>query len=171
MLPVTIYRRLCERLDAKEFAQRYPHHVLVQLAVGSHMLTGTSPRETLYRARGLGTRRKSRRAQGSAYYVYRLRNKPGRRSPRVSVGFLTSNDVVIHEATISRIHANIEQRNTGFVIVEAGSSNGVRVNDTVVPSGQAAPIKSGDRIAFGNVSTLFMSPPDLHNFVRRVITG
>jgi FHA domain-containing protein len=169
MIPIPIYRKLCDRYDAREFAKRYPEPVLVQLALGSQMLTATSPRETVYRAKGLGTRRRSARATGSAYYAYRIRRKRLKPGARVSVGFLRTNDVIIQEATISRVHAYIERGASGYVVIEAGSSNGVKVNDTKVNLGQSVPVRSGDRIAFGNVSTLFMMPEDLHSFVRRVV--
>jgi hypothetical protein len=170
MLPLSIYQQLCERYGPDEFAAKYPSAVLLHLSLGSQMLSSSSPRETLFRGQGMGKRRRSRRAGGSPYVAYRLRRKSKRLSTtsRVSIGFLRTNDVVIQEASVSRVHAYIENGLGGYSIIDAGSSNGVKLNDTALTLGRATPIRSGDRVSLGNVSTLFLLPKDLHKFVRKV---
>jgi hypothetical protein len=170
MLPLSTYQRLCERYDAEEFARRYPHAVLLHLSLGSQMLASSSPRETLFRGKGMGTRRHTRRASGSPYVAYRLKKKSRDRghSTRISIGFLRTNDVVIQEASVSRVHAYIENGPAGFSIIDAGSSNGVKVNDTAVTLGRASLLRPGDRVSLGNVSTLFLPSADLYKFVRKV---
>jgi hypothetical protein len=171
MIPISYYRRMCQQWDVREFAQRHPEPVLVQIAIGSQMVAASSPRETLYRGQGLGTRRRSKRASGSAYLAYRVKKKRRAADSRMSIGFLRSNDVVIHEASVSRVHAYIQRGAEGYLIIDAGSTHGVKVNDVKLELGRAAPLRSGDRVLIGNVSALFLLPEDLHSFVRRVVGG
>ncbi len=169
MIPINSFRDVCQKLDSTEFAAKYPEPVLVQLALGSHMVVASSPRETMYRARGLGKAPKSARLKGSAYLVYRVKRKPKAKGNRISLGFLRTNDVVVQEATVSRVHAYFEKGANGHAVVDAGSSHGMTVNDKKVALGKLTPLRSGDRLTIGSVSTLFFLPEDFHKFVRRVI--
>ena len=58
----------------------------------------------------------------------------------VRIGRAPSNDFVIKEATISGKHAIIERRDAGHVIMDAGSTNGTRVNGRGLEPNRPCPL-------------------------------
>ncbi|MCB0919762.1 MAG: FHA domain-containing protein [Actinobacteria bacterium] len=69
---------------------------------------------------------------------------------RITIGRSTECDVVLVDATVSRLHASIELVGNSWRIVDKGSRNGVYVNG--VRASRATPIRSGDRISLGDAS-------------------
>jgi pSer/pThr/pTyr-binding forkhead associated (FHA) protein len=63
-----------------------------------------------------------------------------------TIGRLDSNDICIPHGTVSRHHARIEWSETGFVIVDLESENGIFVNGERVTEHQ---LNEGDRIEIG----------------------
>jgi len=58
--------------------------------------------------------------------------------------------------TVSRQHARILRVDDGFEIVEeVGALNGTFVNDERLTSGQAHPLREGDRVCLGSVAIVF----------------
>ena len=60
----------------------------------------------------------------------------------------------ILDATISRRHAQIEQRAEGFVLKDLGSSNGTYVENTNLASSHL--LRDGERIKFGEMAFIFL---------------
>ena len=77
----------------------------------------------------------------------------GRTSTRL--GRSPRNEVVLTERSVSAQHAVIERGQDGFVVRDAGSSNGTFVNDQRV---QARRLWEGDRLRLANVALLFRMP-------------
>lgn len=75
------------------------------------------------------------------------------RRPALTVGRALDNDIVLESAEVSRHHARIEYRGTGFHIVDLGSTNGTLVNGA--PAADAE-LMHGDRITMGNITLEFM---------------
>jgi hypothetical protein len=73
--------------------------------------------------------------------------------PRVRIGRLPDNDLVLADPSVSRLHCEIAQAGRGLVLRDAGSVNGTLLND--VPA-HAAPLRPGDRIQLG-ATTLTVS--------------
>ena len=77
-----------------------------------------------------------------------------------TLGRAADNDVVIPDSSISRHHALIKRRDGGgFLILDAGSSNGTIVNGQNVlvrGHGPATPVKSGDNLRVGAVDFTFL---------------
>jgi pSer/pThr/pTyr-binding forkhead associated (FHA) protein len=74
-----------------------------------------------------------------------------------TIGRHTTCDVVLDDDTVSRAHARVERTDRGFEIVDAGSSNGVRVNGERVVHRLLAP---GDVIHVGDCVLRFVAHGD-----------
>ena len=72
------------------------------------------------------------------------------RRPVVRVGRAEDNDIRLDDLLVSRHHAELHTKGTGFEIVDLGSHNGTFVNGVAVDT---APIGPGDTVAIG--SSLF----------------
>lgn len=58
-------------------------------------------------------------------------------------------DVLLPHAAVSLVHARIERRGQGYLIVDDGSTNGTVVNGARLLPGEARALARGDRIAIG----------------------
>ena len=56
-------------------------------------------------------------------------------------------DLVLTDMTVSRTHAGLRREGGGWLLTDAGSTNGTRVNGWRVTS--PVPVQAGDRVAFG----------------------
>ena len=69
------------------------------------------------------------------------------------IGRQTTCDIVIADHNVSRVHAEIRVVHGTWQIDDRGSTNGTRVNGTVIV--EPTPLASGDVIAFGAVNIRF----------------
>lgn len=74
---------------------------------------------------------------------------------RVRVGRGRSNELVLHDSSVSRDHGEFAPTadGGGWVVRDLGSTNGVSVNGSKIGSEQA--LRLGDEVAFGNVVVRF----------------
>ncbi|MDQ3752191.1 MAG: DUF3662 and FHA domain-containing protein [Actinomycetota bacterium] len=77
------------------------------------------------------------------------------RSP-VVIGRLSSVDIVLADANVSRRHAELRRDLSGWKLKDLGSTNGTFVNDKPVTEGA---LKDGDRLMFGNSELVFNTAP------------
>lgn len=70
---------------------------------------------------------------------------------RHDVGRADSIAITLLSPQVSRVHAAIIVAATEAHVEDAKSANGTLINGVRVPTGGTAPIKTGDRLAFGNV--------------------
>jgi pSer/pThr/pTyr-binding forkhead associated (FHA) protein len=91
--------------------------------------------------------------------VVRLKGRPLKTYPfagsEMSIGRLPENDIVIDNLSVSRKHAVIESRATGFVLRDLGSKNGTILNNR--PASEAK-LSDGDMIVIGKYEILFQIP-------------
>ena len=80
--------------------------------------------------------------------------------PETSIGRTEGNDIVINHPSVSRKHARIESRGEAWWVIDLKSTNGVKVNGTVVAEGR---INAGDTILIGSVQ-LDLKPIPAVNF-------
>jgi pSer/pThr/pTyr-binding forkhead associated (FHA) protein len=76
----------------------------------------------------------------------------------LSIGRLSSNDIVIKEKSVSREHANIARQNNTLTVWDLGSTNGTSVNGVKI---QSARLKDGDVVKVGSeyhLKTTISSP-------------
>jgi hypothetical protein len=70
----------------------------------------------------------------------------------VTIGRLSSNDVVIPDSNVSRRHAELRRQGSHWVVVDAGSTNGTLVNGKIA---KEHTLSDGDRLGFGKSELLF----------------
>ena len=101
--------------------------------------------------------------------------KTGRSSVKiaVTVGRTLTNDLVINDDSISKIHGYFIVTSAGTVsVIDAGSSNGTFVGDQAVPSqGKGNPIElnSRTRVRLGRIAFTFLDCADFREMVRNVV--
>jgi Mg-chelatase subunit ChlD len=72
--------------------------------------------------------------------------------PRLTIGALADNDIVVPSAAVSRYHAQLQCRGRHVEIKDVGSSNGTFVNGTHVRS---CPLEPGDTVRIGDVDLVY----------------
>lgn len=86
----------------------------------------------------------------------------------VTVGRASGNDVVIPDPSVSRKHALLKRgEDGGFLMRDAGSSNGTTVNGSSVLArghGPPAELKPGDNVQLGRVACTFVDAAALRDF-------
>lgn len=74
---------------------------------------------------------------------------------RFSVGRSGTNDIVIDDPSVSKVHASVALSSSGgIVIADTGSTNGTFIGGSRMPYGKAAPLNEGSKIKFGDVEAL-----------------
>ncbi len=68
---------------------------------------------------------------------------------RIVIGRSRSADVQLPHLAVSATHATIRTRDTGYILVDEGATNGTRVNESLVVAGRPKPLRTGDIIDVG----------------------
>jgi hypothetical protein len=79
--------------------------------------------------------------------------KSGAPNARVLVGRARRCDIVLHDASVSKMHASLSLRNQVVVeVTDLGSHNGTRVEGEALEPQVPRAVRVGDRIDFGSVT-------------------
>jgi len=70
----------------------------------------------------------------------------------ITIGRLPESTIVLADPNVSRNHAEIRPRGTGFVVIDLGSTNGTRVNGIRI---NEQDLVDGDEVTFGNTRMRF----------------
>ena len=70
----------------------------------------------------------------------------------ITIGAVEENDLVVNDETVSRYHCKIVQEDTGYVLVDLGSTNGTFINRVRIREGF---LKPGCTIGLGNAELKF----------------
>ncbi|RMH38915.1 MAG: FHA domain-containing protein [Deltaproteobacteria bacterium] len=98
--------------------------------------------------------------------VFPLEKKPGAPfSDMITVGRTGNNDVVLNDVTVSRFHAYFKRRDAGWVVCDAGSKNGTRIDGVRLEPRREAPIAPGAEVVFGEVRTSFYPAGELYELL------
>jgi hypothetical protein len=84
----------------------------------------------------------------------------------ITVGRAASNDVVLDDASVSKVHAHLQEQ-PAWTVTDTGSSNGSGVNAAQLIKGQAHPLKEQDTVVFGSVVLHFFHTPALLELLAR----
>ena len=75
-----------------------------------------------------------------------------------SIGRDGENDIVIVDYTISKLHAQIQFTERGYVLIDFRSRNGSSINGMSLVPNRAYPIQERDIILFGRIGFVLLSP-------------
>jgi len=134
--------------DEEAFRRLHPHDWLVWEAGPWH-----PPEKAGHTLLGLGAAPAPKGAGESLAIALR----PNPRRPYLTLGRGPENDVVIDDATLSRVHLVLMRPDEGaWTVRDAGSSNGSRLDGRALEAGKPEPLPSGARIEAGSVHLTFL---------------
>lgn len=73
----------------------------------------------------------------------------------VKIGRHQSCTIVFADSNVSRVHAQLQRSSTGWLVVDLGSTNGVKVNGTKISKEKL--LTDGDELAFGTSTARFVA--------------
>ena len=73
----------------------------------------------------------------------------------IKIGRHQSCTIVFADSNVSRVHAQLQQDSTGWLVVDLGSTNGVKVNGTKISKEKL--LADGDELAFGTSTARFVA--------------
>jgi hypothetical protein len=94
------------------------------------------------------------------------------RSQLIRLGRTANNDIVIPHKTISKLHAYFQKAagEESYEIVDAGSTNGTRVNNRRLVSSQGQLVNNGDHIQFGpTVRVIYLTAPGFYEYLQKLL--
>ncbi|HEY0051628.1 MAG TPA: FHA domain-containing protein [Pyrinomonadaceae bacterium] len=81
-------------------------------------------------------------------------------SQRRNVGRTKENDLMLDDASVSKIHASLVLNGENqLMVADTGSTNGTFINNQRIAYGKASMINDGDRVKFGTVEVFFRRVP------------
>lgn len=87
-------------------------------------------------------------------------------SDRITLGRASNNDIVLPDASISKIHAYLSQSpEKKWLLTDGGSRNGTFVNGEQLLSKQQTVLSFGDRLLLGNTLLIFHDARSFYDFV------
>jgi hypothetical protein len=104
------------------------------------------------------------------FVVYPLKKSPDKPfADRLHVGRASSNDICIPHGSVSKLHARIVFDDDGTpIIVDAGSTNGIRISGRTLDKGEERRLKSGTLISFGDCGLVLVDAELFVSLLKRV---
>ncbi|MER7753477.1 DUF1707 and FHA domain-containing protein [Kitasatospora sp. NPDC097643] len=86
--------------------------------------------------------------------AWRTERLPGLSLPdsgagQLTIGRIPGSGLRLHDASVSRQHAELRHENGGWVLYDLGSTNGTHVNGRRIAGGVR--VRAGDQVRFGNL--------------------
>ena len=95
--------------------------------------------------------------------IYPLAKKPGASfADRITIGRTSNNDIVIVDASISRLHAYVRRDGASWVVADGGSKNGSWLRGAVLEPRRERPLDSRAVLRLGDVDLTFYLAPALY---------
>ncbi len=92
---------------------------------------------------------------------------PGNPYPdRVSIGRARNCDVVVRDASVSKLHAHFRIGGPKLELIDIDSQNGTRVNGRPLAPHQPTVVENGDVILFGSVTARLVDGGGLYDILR-----
>jgi hypothetical protein len=111
------------------------------------------------------------RPQAAEALVIEIRKySSGSRSTMIYVGRAPDNDIVFTHRTVSKLHAYFVRKKDACEIVDAGSTNGTRVNDHRLIAHQSLSLVNQDRIRVGPaIELLYLTPRGFYGLLQQLV--
>lgn len=85
----------------------------------------------------------------------------------VTIGRAMNNDVVLPDARVSKFHCYLRRVGASWVLSDANSTNGTKVDEVELPAERSLPVRSGAQLVLGGSLVLeFIEASDLHERIR-----
>jgi hypothetical protein len=109
-------------------------------------------------------------AQADDLEVHPLVKKPGAAfADMITVGRTANNDVVLGDVTVSRFHAFFRRRGDRWILCDAGSKNGTRLDSEPLAPRTETPLRSGAVVRVGDIEATFYVAEDLYEVLRQKV--
>jgi hypothetical protein len=96
--------------------------------------------------------------------LYPLVKKPGASFPdRITIGRTSNNDIVVADASISRLHAYVRRDGRAWVVADGGSKNGSWLKGMVLEARRERPLETRTVLRLGDVDLTFYLASDLYS--------
>ena len=96
--------------------------------------------------------------------IYPLVKKPGASFPdRITIGRTSNNDIVVADASISRLHAYVRRDGKQWVVADGGSKNGSWLKGATLEARRERPLESRCVLRIGDVDLTFYLAADLYS--------
>ncbi len=111
--------------------------------------------------------------EGMAQAIYLIRRKPYSQDAEniVSIGRAATNDIVIADFVISKVHAHIIVFKGKYFIVDMGSTNGTKVDHQLISPGSKIQLQYNSTVSFGRLVFVFTNPLSVYSGLRKEILG
>lgn len=104
-----------------------------------------------------GTRRRS----GNGAPGFFASGKTSSAPDMITVGRTPNNDVVLRDATVSRLHAFFRQRGASWLVADAGSKNGSQLDGLPLEPRKERAIGAGQQVKIGDLELTFYTAAEL----------
>jgi tetratricopeptide (TPR) repeat protein len=161
--PTAGFVELARTMTQKEFARAFDFPFL--LAVGPALaINDDEDTHVGQKLEAVDERYEARTAAS----VLPVRATRGLVPSAITVGRAPTNDVVIPDGRVSKLHAVFRRHGRGWELADAGSRNGTFAGEQRLQSqGPAVPVSSGDILAFGHAAFFFLSASALWDRLRK----
>ena len=96
--------------------------------------------------------------------IYPLVKKAGASFPdRITIGRTSNNDIVVADASISRLHAYVRRDGKQWVVADGGSKNGSWLKGSTLEARRERPLESRSVLRIGDVDLTFYLAADLYS--------
>lgn len=106
---------------------------------------------------------------GATHAIFALRKKEFSREHAsvLSIGRDETNDIVIADYSVSRVHARIIEFRGMFFLIDLESTNGTKLHHQFITPNIKVRVESDSIITFGRLNFVFMSPYDLYQGIHK----
>jgi hypothetical protein len=146
------------------FAKAHPHPFLVVVVPENADEGWRVFRTTHFTREQVHNPMSSRASSYRALRVVKTNRNPW--SDRISVGRAANNDLVVRDASVSKLHAHLRAEGATMTLSDAGSRNGTAVNGKALKEGEARPLEPGDEINLGSINLVYQDPGGMYDFLK-----
>ncbi|WP_394839775.1 FHA domain-containing protein [Pendulispora rubella] len=161
VIDVGMVRAHAMSLSREHFIREYPGYYLVVTPHPEALNIG-------YRTVNMTIENVRQSNYDSAFDIVPVTKAPQNPYPdRVSVGRATNCDIVLRDASVSKLHAHFHDFDKGPLrVIDLGSSNGTKVNNAPIEAQKSMVLEPGDTLQIGGAKARVADGDALYEFLR-----